>query len=61
MTKEPRVFSVMDKEGAIKRLVEAQNVKEVKAFLLADTLIDEPSTHTVAKLMEGGMRIERAA
>ena len=57
--KEPKVFSVMSETGEILRLIEADGVKQVKAALMPN--VGKPSTLTVAKLVAGGMKVEKAA
>jgi len=58
--KESKIWSVMDSNGKITRLVEAQTATQVRAHLLKDTQIDKPAALTVAKLVAAGMAVERA-
>lgn len=58
--KEVRLFSVMDKDGEIVRLVEANTAGQVKAYLIRHYSFGKPSGYTVAKLVAGGMKVEKA-
>lgn len=55
--KETKVWAVMDKDGKVTRLVEAQTAKQVKEFLLNGVTISKASALTVAR---AGMTVEKA-
>jgi len=54
---ETKVFSVMDKDGTITRLVEAQSAKQVKEFLLDGAQVAVASALTVAR---ANVKVEKA-
>jgi hypothetical protein len=57
---ENKVFGIMDGTGEIKRLIEAKTERDVRAYLLRDTTINRPSTLTVARLRDAGVKLEQA-
>ncbi len=58
MKGENKVFAVMEKNGEITRLVEAETVKQVKEFLLNGATIKVASALTVAR---SKVTVEKAA
>ncbi len=62
MKGENKVFSVQNEKGEITRLMQTTTKKVVKNVLISEVLegieIGVPSALTVAKLVEGGMKVE---
>ena len=62
--KEAKVFGITNSAGEIERLMQAKSAKVVRNVLISEALegveISPASTMTVARLVEGGMRIEGA-
>lgn len=60
---EMKVFQVLDENGKLIRLVEAENVKGVKEIILRSVDvhdIEEASGMTVSRGIEEGLKVERA-
>lgn len=55
--KESKIFAVMDKDGKVVKLVEAQTAKQVKEYLLNGMTIEKASALTVAR---AGVSVEKA-
>jgi hypothetical protein len=57
---ENRLYVVMDENGKITRLIEAESKAKVRDFLLRQFTIDVPANLTVSRLKDEGMKTEVA-